>query len=364
MIDFDITIPGCTATTAPTKTLRTQEFLGNVIKSNKLEYLSHPETLNLDGSSPISHLFFAAHNCFAKHLPLALAPEVLMYTVLHELAITVKQNPDDYRSLFTSSDAKETIEVIHDGLVKGDPTSPWHETMPMFEQALGKGVPSEVLQHALPSFSTHTAITRASSMVAFMDMASPYYDYVVRTRCGIPKIRLLGLPSDWEKLYSACAKLAPLFDKHLSTYFEYLLPVLAKIADQANALEPFDNAFWASAYKHLSGSGTDKMTGWLSSFLNYVVAEDGSFVPKEPKLTVLLGGSSIYDWQSAVSRNSSWGTPGIERNQIPKHVSSTDFLWKYMGTDILMTFLGGILSIENVDGYVTPQLGFAVAHRS
>jgi hypothetical protein len=339
----------------PNYTVPVTAFLKKIRGKDKIETLSHTDNLTLQKDNSVdggtSRLFYAVHQCFAKHLPLALSPEVLLYTVLHEIAVTVKAYPESYRHLFSKDSGKQLIKVRHDGLQLGNPQSPWHEVMPMFEAALGKVLPSSVLEHAVPDFSTHTPITRAASMVAFMDMASPYYDYRVETLCGIPKIRLLGTPEDYAKLSESCVELAALFSEHLSDYFEHLLPVVNKIAEQAHGFE-YDNDFWSSIYKHLSGSGNDSMTGWLTAFLNYTVEGDNTFVPKN---------AQYYDWKAGMNLTG-WGR-GYDRSAIPSHVSSVPFIWEYLGTEIPMSFLGGVLSITNVDGYVTPGLGFAVLNK-
>lgn len=333
----------------PNKAKSVSDFLDDV---GKVEYLSHHKNLVLSDRLDMgtSRFFYAIHCCFANHYPLALSPEVLQYLILHEVAVCVKQNPETYRHLFTTSDKKEIIKVRHDGLVKGH-ASPWPETMPMFEKALGKVIPSLVLGHALPRFSTDTPITRASSMVAFMDAASPYYDYRVMTKCGIPKIRLLGEAEDYVKLVLSCLNLQALFKEHLGIYFDHLIPVLQRLAIQARGGE-YDNSFWSSIYKHLSGSGTDAMTGWLTAFLNYEVKDDNVFAPKNAK---------YYDWEAGVKQRE-FGH-GFDRSGIPSHVSKVDFLWEYYSEEIQMEFIGGILSVENIDGYVTPGMGFAVAHK-
>ena len=363
--DFDVTVRDpytgkrVAAEPVPNFTVPVTAFLKEAKGKGKFESLSHAENVSFRkdnrGDNGTSRFFHAAHNCFANHLPLALSPEVLMYLVLHEIAVTVKLYPENYRDLFTKSAKKELIKVRHDGLELGNPNSPWFETMPLFEDALGEVLPSDVLKHALPKFNTHTPITRAASMVAFMDMASPYYDYRVMTKCGIPKIRLLGTASDWTRLYLSCRSLSGLFKKDLGVYFSFLLPVLKTIEQQAHGDGvggEYDNDFWSSIYKHLSGSGTDAMTGWLSAFLNYTMEDDNVFVPKSP---------SYYDWQAGMAQK---GWPrGYDISSLPSHVSSVPFIWEYYNTEIPMAFLGGIFSIENVDGYVTPGLGFAVVNK-
>jgi len=352
--DFDVTIHDSYSrkkvkeNAAPSKMIPVDHFLNAITGSGLVECRMPLNTLEMHHNNKGSLFFHAVHACFANHYPLALSPEVLMYLVLHEVAVTVKQNPDEYRDLFTTSAEKEIIRVRHDGLVPGHSDTAWLDVLPMFETEMGKLVPSTVLTNALPSFSTHTPVSRAASMVAFMDAASPYYDYRVMTCCGIPRIRLLGQPEDYVKLLNSCIALAPMFPKHLGEYFNHLIPVLYTIAAQANGA-PFDNDFWSSIYKHLSGSGTDDMTGWITAFLNYTLKDDNKFIPKDAKL---------YDWEKGLTRYS-----GYDCTAVPSHLSRVNFTWEYLGGEMPMEFIGGILAITKVDSFVTPTMGFAVKRR-
>lgn len=315
----------------------------------KLEHISRPKMLALIGHTEKSSLFFqTVHECFSSHYPLALSPEVLMYLVLHEIAVCVKQNPEDYRHLFTTMAEKQLIHVRHDDLREGQP-SPWDEVLGMFSTGLADRVPAGILEHALPRFSTHTVETQATSLVAFMDAASPFYTYKCTTCCGIPKIRLLGTAADYKMLLNACAALSEQFSKHLDLYFLGLLPVLERISEQA-AGAPVDNGFWSSIYKHLSGSGTDAMTGWITAFLNYECYK-GVFKQKD---------ASFFD--TLKEQKSCWPS-GYDRDSAPCHLNRVDFIWDYFGTEKIMEFIGGVMGRENLDGYVTPRLGFAIAHK-
>lgn len=315
----------------------------------KVEHLSREEMVDIGQRAGRSLFFQAVHACFAEHYPLALSPEGLMYLVLHEVAVTVTKSPDRYRHLFTTSPDKQLIHVRHDGLRMGQ-RSPWHEVIGTLGQGLAAKVPAGLMDFALPGLSTHTIESRAASLVAFMDAASPYYDYRVSTRCGIPSIRLLGKPEDYQAVLDACIMLDSLFQEGLGNYFKHLLPVLRTLARQADPSAPVDNDFWKSIYKHQSGSGTDAMTGWITAFINYVT-EDDKLVPKD---------GDLYDWAQLMNQG---GWPrGVERGCIPEHINKVPFVWDYFGREMQMSFLGGFLGIEAVNGYITPRLGYGVVH--
>jgi len=327
----------------------------NAKTGEKLEYLSSPEMVNLwtdryDQVQGSSLFFQTVHHAFAKHYPLALSPDVLMYLVANEVATAVKLNPEEYRSLFTTSPEKRLIRVQDDALRMGKP-SQWDKALSQFYPAMKGCVPSDIMEKVLPPFSTHTETSQIASLMTFLDMASPYFEYRVLTCCGIPKIRLLGKPEDYQMLYDACLALSVIFQKDLGDYFKHLLPVVDKIAKQT-AGEPIDNAFWSSIYKHLSGSGTDDMTGWLTAFVNYISADDH----------IRAKDMECYNWKKHFGNESFFGT-GIPLAYIPAHVNRTPFVWEYFYSDYQMEFLSGVLSVENVEGYLAPRLGFGIKHK-
>ncbi len=345
----------------PSTVCRVDEFIKLIFPNAEIEHLGRNEMVKvIYRFNPTSLFFQTVHSAFAAHHPLALRPEVLMHLITSTIAETVKRHPEDYRQLFTHSDEKRLIEVRHDGLVKGDASSHWHEVFPMFNAGLREKVPTRIMDHMLPIFSTATIETDAALMVSFMDAASRFYDYKTYTMCGIPEIRLLGAPEDWRKLEKSAAKLAETFSKHLSLYFRYLLPVLGTLADQANDA-PQDDEFWKSIYKFESVSGTDTFNGWITAFLNYIQTPEvnGTKYTQASKGELVQKKDNLFDWMDKGDKKI-WGMKGLPSGCAPSHISVAPFIWDYYGEQIDMIFAGGVLGIDNEDGYLTPSLSYAV----
>lgn len=335
----------------------TETIRGN-IKGARIERVGRQETV-LAVIRPAGSLFFSAlHAAFARHLPFALRPEVCMSLINFTLAETVKRHPEDYRTLFNAkpkwndtrkaaplAPKKTLIEVTHNALVRGDPRSPWHEVFPLFNEELRKVVPVGVMDHMLPAFSTATPETDAAQMAMFMDVVSPFYDYRVNTLCGIPAVRLLGAATDWEKLLHAAAALSEVFSKHLKPYFDGLLPVLRALVEQAVGAPP-NQAFWKSIYKYENQSGGALFNGWSSCFVHYVDDGQGKLVERRDK----------RDWGAKYG--------GLASGSVPLMWGSVPFEWNCLGTPIPMAFLGGVMATEDRDGFLTPELSYAVLERS
>ena len=89
------------------------------------------------------------------------------------------------------------------------------------------------------------------------------------------------------------------------------------------------------------------MTGWITAFLNYQHTDDRGIILKEDRL---------FNWIALNDQKGFCGS-GFARDDIPSHLNRTSFVWEYYGQDLKMEFIGGVLSVENVDGYLTPPAG-------
>ncbi|KKP67337.1 MAG: hypothetical protein UR66_C0004G0085 [Candidatus Moranbacteria bacterium GW2011_GWE1_35_17] len=339
----------------------TAEYLATVMPGAKIEYLGRPNFCYPWGVYyPTSLFFLSVHQCFKDHCPLALRPEVLMYLIVNEVATTVNLHPEHYRHLFSTSNEKVRIDIRNDALRKGNPNSPWHQVLEQFDIKLRDHVPSNLMPNFLPLFSTSTSETNATTMVAFMSTVRKFYDFHTKTMCGLPRVRLLGEAADYSKLCESAERLSSSFQDHLGSYFNSLLPVLRKIEQQASG-EPLDTQFWSSLYKFNSESGTDLFNGWIAAFVNYVQtapqeaygnrpADAGTIHPKH---------ETLYDWE----KEPNFRNYGIAVGSIPTQISVAPFIWHYFEEELPMQFVGGVLGVDNVDGYATPSLSYAVVHK-
>jgi hypothetical protein len=330
-----------TEVAASAERMQVASFLNRLYPGQTIEYLGRPQMLQIRfGQLTPSSLFFqAVHYAYSFHHALGLRPEVLMYLIDAVVAETVRRHPQDYRDLFTTQIAAMDINVRNDALEPGNPDSPWDETLALFEQELRQHVPSRVVNQMLPEFTTTTPESQIASLIAFMDAASPYYNYHSYSLCGIPRVVLFGEPHDWRRLHSAATELSGVFQKHLAGYFSALLPVLDTIATTAETGRT-DAEFWGRIYKHYHASGSDYYSGWLSSFLWYV--QKGDWLSHTKALIV----------KDANGR--------IDTDSEPCHVSHVPFKWHTREKTMPMHFVGGVLGVDLAEGALAPVLGYGV----
>lgn len=330
----------------PEKRISSIHFIEKIC-SGKTEALGRPEMIDIRQRLPCSLFFQALNYAYAYHHAFGIRPEILMYLINSVVAETVKQHPEDYRKLFSNEPNKQTIQIEHNGLILGNPNSPWDEAIGLFENELKTRVPDSIINDMMPKLSTHTTETKTANLITFMDAASPFYDYRVMTLCGIPRIVLFGGVDDYEKISSAASVLAEKFSDHLQPYFKGLILVLEKIITEIKNIEkgnPPDVSFWAQIYKKDGGSGSDSYSGWINAFVGYTkkINRNGS--------TQIILRNDLGDiWNGTVESGSE-----------PCHISSVPFIWDYFGKEIPMIFAGGIIGLENEENALTPQLSYAV----
>jgi hypothetical protein len=125
--------------------------------------------------------------CWRNHLGVVVTPDIVWHMLLCEVAGLIKNNPDLYGPLFSTSKEKQRIEVVTPNLI----------VMPL-DQLVGeleKRVPSDTSSF-FPEFTTTTCRSSNAFRAAFCDAVSPYYNYYMLL-CGFPYIDIRGSKEDW-----------------------------------------------------------------------------------------------------------------------------------------------------------------------
>ncbi len=331
-----------------------EEFLAAVLgEPRRLHHLSRsklwvaklPDGTNDRASYQVATVSLGVqtlHRCFAAHVPFALTPDTAWYMIVHEVAEFVKQHAEQYAHLFTSTPGEKQLIQVRDDSLDYDGPSDWERSINFVRDPLRRTVTDRTMELFLPTFSTSTTEDETALLVAFMDTVSPYYAFKWQTLCGIPQVRLDGDADDWAQLYGSASQLATEING-LSGYFGELLLVLETIARTAAGETP-DDEFWHSIYKYGGGSGGPYVNGWITAFFAHVPTGEGMLLKQE------------FDWRSLLRRP--FG--GFGTNDFPSHASKVPFVWEYYGREIPMAFAAGMFGVDEVNGFMTPRLGYAV----
>jgi hypothetical protein len=288
---------------------------------------------SMKATNGINGLVHAVHTAFAQHFTLELRPDVLWYTILSQIAIHVRKNPEAHRAtLVKHAEGKETITVQNDAVL--DTPDAWATVFPEFKKQLIEKCAENNTTHAIfgATFETKDPIAEIASNVVIMDVMESYFSYVIMSYCGIPHVILKESKASWIKLLAHVTAL----DLHKTVgmdkqWYDTLLSTLNKIVNEHGAAMP-DVGFWKNIYKYGERSGGTYVDGWIRDFFCYT--------SKGERRTL----HSVSDF--------------------PSSVSAVPFLWKISGyQDRPMTFYAGIDDAHVANGVVSCAFGWAVAHR-
>uniref|UniRef100_A0A7S2N0V3 DUF4419 domain-containing protein n=1 Tax=Helicotheca tamesis TaxID=374047 RepID=A0A7S2N0V3_9STRA len=263
--------------------------------------------------APFIHALDAAFN---HHLPLILSPDAILMVITQHFSEHINQNSEKYRHKLVSHTGKEKITVRNDSLVKHKVNNDWESVFDQFSNKLRDRLPPEIHSAVVADFSTTGPIEKACSEIVLMEAVQKYFDYGVRTSCGIPEITLEGNKQDWLLLSK---KIEGLRGFDLDAWVDDLQIIVQQCVNCFD--NEVDKQFWSSIYHYMDESGGPFVTGWVQ---------------------VLYGMSSLKDAMGSFQRPFCGPSPddfSIGRSKCP-------FVWKYYGEEIGCDFIGGFIGIS------------------
>jgi len=297
----------------------------------------------------------AARAAFSLHHPLVLSPDDVWLCIAQGFGTHVEQNAEALRSRFVRHEGKLEILVDRPQFVKGSPENDWPGCFAEFSDSIAEHV-GKARDLVVADFSTTGPVERAASEIVLMSPFKHYFKYVVRTLCGIPAITLLGTVEDWRSIRRRAEYLA---EFGLAKWVKALLPVLDQIVAVA-AGGAVEASFWRSFYKLGDASGGPYVSGWINVLFPYLEVERKVRGSRE---TTLVHRPNPYatNWAGGI-KNKSPREIGPNVSDFPLGLSRVPFLWKYLGQDIPMAFLGGFVGVSQDPKTlaVRPAIGWAV----
>lgn len=281
----------------------------------------------------------AAQVAFAEHRPFRFGPEEFWLLVAQGFANHISVHAEALRADFVKHQGKKKLIVRRDDFILEDPNNPWHEVVDSFCDQI-KEHANDRYDLMISDFSTTTPITRTASCVTMMDALQSYFEYELRTLCGIPEFELTGTPQDWAELRR---KVAALEGFKLGWWTKAIAPILDQLV--ATSEGAIDKDFWRSFFKFNGQSGGPFIHGWVSRLFPYL--RQGEELVKNPYLV------------EAAHAN------GPTSDQFPSGLSCAPVMWEYHGSRIPMHFLGGFFGISQAEDLtLQPDIGWAVTRDS
>jgi hypothetical protein len=302
------------------------------------------------GNLEMNGFLRSIHGAFADHHPLVLSPDDVWITLVQGFANHVNANAEQLRSKFVKHEGQAKIEVIRDAFVKGSSDNNWQGVFAEFSEKIAGHIGDQKRKMIVADFSTTGIVEKAASEVVLMDTLKAYFAYVVRTRCGIPEVTLLGNQDDWQLIKERVQMFA---EFGAADWVRAVSSVLDRFveAHRGNA----DPKFWKSLYKEDDGSGGPYVTGAVNVFFPYLS-------DRKTKTNSRLNETALA-WEKGFA--SRFGG-GPHTSDFPQGLSAAPFTWHYYGQTYNMSFLGGFVgtSQDPTTGALRPALGWGIADRA
>jgi hypothetical protein len=263
----------------------------------------------------------------ANHYPVVFSPSIFWQMVLGEIASHVVDNAEHYEVAFADplADKGQKTEI---SVPTDDP-----QVLPigLVVDELRRLCPTPVGDF-LPELSTGTPESMFAHQSSFLEMVSPYYDYMMYL-CGIPAVRVEGTLDDWKLVRSKLAWMLSTLPvmPDLAQYLHRADKVAEQVHDSVRSHESnvevvstSDSEFWRKMfYEERCGSGSDtEMKGWIT---------DLAF--KYPSL------GKVQNFPAAISK-------------VP---------YTLLDTGQTFTLHAGIIAVTQDDGgFLVPDFGFVV----
>lgn len=285
------------------KTLDSNEFNKQLTKPN---YTTVRDCIN--GEYRHKNYLQYLNKAWGSHYGVIVSPDILWFIILNEIATHIKENSNKYKNLFTTSDNKVEIIIPTNDAQLID--------LKLIEEELKKLVPTDISGYLL-DFSTSTEASAMAFKAAFADAMTPYYNYSMYL-CGIPKVKVLGVDSDWDKMLYSLDKLKEILDN--DKYFDKVSGAITIIK---NNIDNNNTEFWSNIFKlKKCGSGHQyEVETWILDF----------FMEKQ--------------------------RPGYVDNY-PTNISIVPY--KLLGHNIDFELTYGLFSSNEEDGFLVPDFGYII----
>lgn len=322
------------------KKITIQKYWSTVLDKSKIKAKECVFTDNQQDIYNYSHfgsaLLDTFQDAYQEHRPIALDPDDLFFALLQSVSLFVNQNSETVRQEIVNHQGKKEI------LVESDVLLPWPTVMDLFTRKARENMTDESKNKYSATFSTTNKYQKFSYDVVLMETTQNFFDFVYRTRCGIPFVRLNGTFDDWKLLKQKsmdAIKIVnnPQWREKIEQVLEQIL--LAFSSDESDRKKTSE--FFGSIYKYKQarGSGCDRISGWIAYFFPYYVNR----ISNEIKLLPV---------EQMIKR---------DVGSFQHSVSSAPFIWIHANNKMSMrVFSGQIGSRINNDGYIQVAWGQSI----
>merc|ERR1711963_1175424 len=145
--------------------------------------------------------FTAIYECYNHHWGLRTVPDDWWYTIIRTVAIAIDNHSktDAVRQYFVNHEGKKRLTVDVDPSCGIDYEKFFREMTDLIQSNIKV---DQYVDTIRSDFSTSTATHRIVSEITVMSSMQEFFEYCMRTLCGIPFVEMEGTEEDWLKLKS------------------------------------------------------------------------------------------------------------------------------------------------------------------
>lgn len=143
--------------------------------------------------------FTAIYECYNHHWGLRTVPDDWWYTIIRTVAMAIDNHSktDAVRQYFVNHEGKKRLTVDVDPSCGIDYEKFFREMTDLIQSNIKV---EKYVDTIRSDFSTSTATHRIVSEITVMSSMQEFFEYCMRTMCGIPFVEMEGSEEDWVKL--------------------------------------------------------------------------------------------------------------------------------------------------------------------
>ena len=277
---------------------------------------------------------------YASHRPIVLSPDIIWTLIAQGFCQHVNNNPEALRDRIVYHEKDKIKLTITTNEELHSPNVRWDDLLNAFDKQIAESTKDNLADVMRADFSTTDKTARIVSQMTLMSSVKSFFDYEIRSLCGIPSITIEGSPEDWNKILKKTEQLRK-YD--LDWWVDDLKPILNEFikASEGNV----DKAFWRNIVKKDrpekfvgGGCSMDRPTeldGWFLKLMPYI--KKGQRTPKK------------------VAHN----------YEMPAQVISVDFVYNNLQKKTPMEMLCGFVGVEvdSTTNAMRPKLGWMVCEK-
>ena len=337
MSQTEIIIPDVEIATTPLLAVSNPHLLLKLYKVEERSTSTQP--IYCGANESCNQLINCLLTAYSNHYPIILTPDIIWITFIQGLSSCIHANPEQMRHLFVDHLGKKEISVDRDEFAPGQNNN-WES---VYSEIVGK-IKESVKVHIGLEFSTTTDLSRSVQQLSIMNALENYYSYVVCSRCGIPKIYIVGTTEDYIAILDNAKRIG--IECDLRWWTDKLCTRLEQFveAKQGN----IDISFWKSIFSRDNiVSGKHSHGGWIFDFFPYLKNN----VKNHRLCNNYLERNLERDLEC-----------DIRLTDVPLSIMVTPFIWKIFGHPNKMVFYSGFDGInqDRTTLAVQPNINWAI----